>query len=245
MASICKNCGHPIGNKYCPQCGQKTSTSRFTVKLLVDQFIHGFFHLDHGILFTIKELAIRPGQMLKNYLAGHRVSYFNPFTFVLILGGINSFFLPRLHWHSFFIDIGLFTNRQVNQQIWDSSLKYFSARILLSVPVYSLITKCFYYKKGYNYPEHFIANTYLRGEGCIFTLLLAPLQLATNGGPLLTATKLTALFIAILYVGWAYAVLFNNRNSWPAMIKGFICGFTAVATELVLLNLIVTEAAKL
>ena len=180
--------------------------------------------------------------MLKNYLAGHRVSYFNPFTFVLILGGINGFLLPKLHWHSFFVGLGLFTNRQLNQAIWDSSLKYFSARLLLSVPVYSLITKLFYFKRPYNFSEHFIANTYLRGEACLLILLIAPVQFATQGGLFIRITKLAAIAIGALYVGWAYAVLFNIKNSWPAMIKGFICGLTAVATELILLNLIVTEA---
>src|SRR6478609_4732257 len=104
--SNCKNCGHPVDNKFCPQCGQSASTERFTAKHLVHEFMHGFFHIDHGIIYTAKALFQNPGKMLRDYLHGKRKDYFNPFTFILLISGLLAIFLPKLLERSLFVEFG-------------------------------------------------------------------------------------------------------------------------------------------
>src|SRR5881398_3548256 len=100
--SNCKNCGHVLNDKYCPHCGQSALTERFTGKHLLHEFIHGFYHVDHGIIYTTKALFLNPGKMLKDYLHGKRKDHFNPFTFILIISALLTIFLPKL------IDTSLF-----------------------------------------------------------------------------------------------------------------------------------------
>ena len=177
MVQTCKNCSAVVDNKFCPVCGQKTATSRFTMKHLVHDFIHRVFHVDSGIFYTAKKLAQNPGKMLHDYLHGHRVEYFNPFTFILLVGGLSAFLFPITHWRSYFIDIGVLVPKSISQEIWNSSLKHFSIRLLLGIPMFALITRIFYYRKNYNFSEHLIANTFIRAEICLCFTMLSVLEL--------------------------------------------------------------------
>jgi len=76
------------------------------MKHLLHDFVHGSFILITVFLYG-KRLAQNPGKMLKEYLGGHRIRYFNPFTFILLIGGLSAFLLPKVHWHSYFIDLAL------------------------------------------------------------------------------------------------------------------------------------------
>lgn len=84
----CLNCGanFSINEKFCKVCGQKTSTHRFSVKsIFAHDFIHAIFHLDKGFFVTLKFLFTKPGTVVKEFLDGKRVKYFNYFTMIIIL----------------------------------------------------------------------------------------------------------------------------------------------------------------
>ena|SRR5450631_742653 len=135
------------------------------------EFLHGFYHFDHGLLFTARELALRPGRTIRNYLRGKRVTYFNPFTFILVLGGINALLLKKLHWQSFFIELGMLDKNAINQAIWDSSLEHFTIRLLLSIPIYSLITFFFLFQKAiYVYRTHCSQYLFKRGTKSVYDI---------------------------------------------------------------------------
>lgn len=241
IIQTCKNCESVVENKYCASCGQKTSTSRFTMKHLLHDFIHGFFHIDHGIFYTILKLAQNPGRMLRSYLQGHRVRYFNPFTFILLLGGISAFLLPKIHWRSYFIDIGVLTANSVDQEAWNSSLKHFSLRLLLGIPLYAIITKGFYFRKEFNFSEHLIANTFIRGELCVLMILVAPLELVIQTPGIVGIYKTIMVFVLLFYVAWAYAGLFDGKINIFTVSKGFIVILIATFIEMIILNLIVLK----
>ncbi len=88
----CKNCGQHLllHQKYCHQCGQKTATHRIDFHFLIHEIQHGIFHVDGGILYTLKQLFTRPGHMLRDYLNGKRQQHFKPLLLVVILGSLCS-----------------------------------------------------------------------------------------------------------------------------------------------------------
>jgi|SRR5450432_56119 len=241
METICKNCGRSVNDLFCAHCGQKASTTRFTLGHLLYEFLHGFFHIDHGILFTSKELALRPGRTIRNYLKGKRISYFNPFTFILVLGGINALLLKKLHWQSFFIELGMLNKNAINQSIWDSSMEHFTIRLLLSIPIYSIITYCFYFKKRYTFTEHIVANTYIRGELNLFMILMEPFLLISDTHFFLMTAKFILLFLLIIYTGWSYAGLFNEQYKKGGFLKGLIVAIVSTSLELITLNFIILK----
>ncbi len=84
----CLNCNTPYtkNNFHCSVCGQRTSTHRFSLKsIFAHDFIHAIFHLDKGFFSTLKNLFTQPGVVVKEFLEGKRVKYFNYFTMILVL----------------------------------------------------------------------------------------------------------------------------------------------------------------
>lgn len=90
----CLNCNTPYtkNNFHCSVCGQRTSTHRFSLKsIFAHDFIHAIFHLDKGFFSTLKNLFTQPGVVVKEFLEGKRVKYFNYFTMILILITVGHF----------------------------------------------------------------------------------------------------------------------------------------------------------
>lgn len=86
--SHCLNCNESITKKFCPNCGQKTDTHRITLKhFIFHDLLHGVWHFEKGILFTLKESIIRPGQASLDYIQGKRIKYYNVFYLSLLLIG--------------------------------------------------------------------------------------------------------------------------------------------------------------
>ncbi len=75
----CLNCGTEFEGKYCPECGQKADTSRFTMRFIFQNLLTAIFSNDGGIWFTLKNLFTRPSAMVVEILNGKRKRYFSPF----------------------------------------------------------------------------------------------------------------------------------------------------------------------
>ena len=75
----CLNCGSEFEGKYCPECGQKADTSRFTMKFISQNLLTAILSNDGGVWFTLKSLFTRPSAMVVEILNGKRKRYFSPF----------------------------------------------------------------------------------------------------------------------------------------------------------------------
>ena len=75
----CLNCGTEFEGKYCPECGQKADTSRFTMKFISQNLLTAILSNDGGVWLTLKSLFTRPSAMVVDILNGKRKRYFSPF----------------------------------------------------------------------------------------------------------------------------------------------------------------------
>ncbi|MDO6809516.1 DUF3667 domain-containing protein [Zobellia galactanivorans] len=83
----CLNCGHPLdlSDRYCPNCSQANSTKKISLKDYVDEFFGTLIAYDARLFRTLSTLLIRPGKITRNYIDGKRISFTNPFRFLLSL----------------------------------------------------------------------------------------------------------------------------------------------------------------
>src|SRR3954462_15659119 len=86
--TTCLNCDNDFEANFCNLCGQKAATHRFTMHEWLHEIPHGILHVDSGFFLTIKNLFLRNGNAIREYLEGKRKSLFSPFLYVLILCGI-------------------------------------------------------------------------------------------------------------------------------------------------------------
>lgn len=86
---VCLNCNEAVERNYCSNCGQKTDTHPITFRhFIFHDLLHGVWHLEKGIIFTIREAFKRPGQTALDYINGKRVRYYNVFYLCLIITAI-------------------------------------------------------------------------------------------------------------------------------------------------------------
>lgn len=171
---ICKNCEKECDGNFCPECGQKTSVGRLTVKSMVQNVILGIFNCDRGILFTVKSLYTRPGCMIGEYLEGKRARYFAPFQMLFVLAAIylifyNLFGLEKIEEYVFEKNkIGKF---YVSMEQWMT--KYIAFLWLSMVPLFSVMFRFVYgkrFRRRYNWAETFFINAYLQTQQIVLAI---------------------------------------------------------------------------
>ncbi len=83
----CLNCEHPLdlSDKYCPNCSQTNSIKKLSLLDFFDEFLASIISYDSKLLKTLAVLLSKPGKITRDFIDGKRVSYTNPFRFLLSL----------------------------------------------------------------------------------------------------------------------------------------------------------------
>jgi len=81
----CHTCGLEFQGNYCPCCGQSARIGRYSFKnallLLLDVWGVG----NRSMFRSIRDLMLRPGYMIRDYLSGMQMAYFPPFQMFFLL----------------------------------------------------------------------------------------------------------------------------------------------------------------
>lgn len=242
----CLNCDNEITatQKFCSQCGQTTHVHRFTLTHFFHEVFHAFTHADKGIFFLIKELFLRPGIVAKEYIAGKRKKYFNPFTFFLILAALfvfsNGLISSSSENHEKTIpeQITRISNpaqkekalAQYNRAIKtrDFSAKHGNVIAMIAVPFFAFFFWVIFYRRNYNYSEHLVANLMFVGfSNLAFTLIVFPLQATFKNTPWEGLMPTIGLILQIIYFAYAYKG-FMQLKGFGASLKIFLLSFVGI-----------------
>ena len=85
----CLNCHDHYTGNFCPRCGQAATTDRFSMKVAAENFADAYGMGERGMFRTIRDLILRPGYLILDYLRGMRSSYFAPFKLFFLLTAIS------------------------------------------------------------------------------------------------------------------------------------------------------------
>lgn len=84
----CPTCGtHYVGN-FCPRCGQSAKNRRYSLKGNTMLFLEDWGFGNRSFLRTVRDLILRPGYMIRDYLHGMFMAYFPPFKMLLLLAAL-------------------------------------------------------------------------------------------------------------------------------------------------------------
>ena len=87
----CLNCHEHYTGRFCPRCGQAATTERFSMKVAAENFAEAYGMGERGMFRTMRDLILRPGYLILDYLRGMRVSYFAPFKMFFLLFALSTF----------------------------------------------------------------------------------------------------------------------------------------------------------
>lgn len=88
--NTCASCGTEFQGNYCPRCGQSVSVRRFSLRKTILLFLDEWGLGNRNLLFRcLRDLMLRPGYMIRDYLSGMQSAYFSPFKLFFLLTAIS------------------------------------------------------------------------------------------------------------------------------------------------------------
>jgi hypothetical protein len=212
MSQDCLNCAYPLTHNYCPVCGQKSTTHRYSIKhFLAHDFVHGVWHLDKGILFTIKVLFTRPGHGVREFIQGKRVNYFSFVTLILLILTISGLVAPYAHGKMAEV------MPQQTKAMMNEMETFMSAHpklvLIITIPIYSFFSFIWFRKSKLNYSEHLVLNSNRIIAELIVGLLITAISIFFTDKKVLTVLYMVipSLF-GLLYSIWFYYHFFSAYN---------------------------------
>ena len=82
---VCTTCGTQYEGNYCPRCEQSSKIGRYSFKNAFLLFLDVWGLGNRGMFRTIRDLILRPGYMIRDYLQGMQMAYFPPFKLFFLL----------------------------------------------------------------------------------------------------------------------------------------------------------------
>ena len=146
---------------------------RLTYQSLVQQFLGVFWNVERGLIPTVRDLSLRPGQMLRGYLSGdERGRYMSAIGYLVLMASIYTtlfvLFPPERLFDSMQRDLsdnGAVLDPEQFVAWYRSVLsRYYQVFIYLPVPFMALATRWVFTSLGYNYPEHLVINGFAAGH---------------------------------------------------------------------------------
>jgi len=192
---ICKNCGTKFSGNFCNHCGQKADIKRLNLHRFLHNTFHAFTHMDAGYLHTIKELAIRPGHTIREYLQGKRGGHSDPMLMLLIIGGICSILYNHYHLRT----LASYDISELKGEMEVFSLKFFVFAFLGYSLLFALIDYLLLRFKEYNYFELLVMNIFACIEVLFFLILLVPVLLLLDTSTINNFLRFISFILILTY----------------------------------------------
>lgn len=235
MSKHCLNCNSSLAGPYCHKCGQKASTHRITfTHFIKHDLLHGVFHLDKGILYTLKCLIFNPGYTVRSFLNGKRVLHYNIFALFVIVIALKTLVDYQISDGHIFNSIDKQnTDKKINEAL-DHYYKFF---YLLSIPLLSVFSFIFSRRLKYNYTEHIVFNCFLLTGGFFYALLISLFCYLTGiGDSVLLSALLITVYILLGYYQATAGVYSFLGFLWRilAILATFLIALTLVLFLIIL-----------
>ena len=81
----CGTCGEEFQGNYCPRCGQSSKIGRYSFKAALLLFLDVWGMGNRGMFRTLRDLILRPGYLIRDYISGMQMAYFPPFKLLFLL----------------------------------------------------------------------------------------------------------------------------------------------------------------
>ena len=85
----CACCGTEFVGNFCPRCGQSASVNRFSLRQAIDLFLDVWDVNNRSVFRTMRDMLLRPGYMIRDYLNGMQAGYFSPFKMFFLLATLS------------------------------------------------------------------------------------------------------------------------------------------------------------
>jgi len=224
----CKNCDSSFEGKFCSNCGQSSKIDKINLSNFLADLSSSVFQINNGLLFSIKELFVRPGESIRDYLKGKRKNHFKPIAFAFTLSTI--YFLVSQVFESQTlindaIDGWFYSeeNKEGLDALQLSKINWLKERYafvtLLLLPIYALSTFLAFLGTKYNYLEHFILNAFIIGQQAIFYAISITLGYFLGFEDIWVSL---CFFTSISYAFFVFWHFFKNQKRFTVLLRSVL-----------------------
>lgn len=228
---ICRKCQSPAPDAFCPKCGHPADPPRISGSFLLAE-LKSILNFDKGILFTIKELILRPGENVRAFIREDRNRLVKPLVFIIVCSLLYTVFQQWLRFEDGYVNYSLEDGSAVSAIFSWITDNYGYSNIIMSLFIAGWI-RLFFRKYGYNIFEIIILLCYMMGMGMLFFALVGVLETLIGWGQLDKG-----FLVAILYLSWGIGQFFEKRlmNYLKAFLS-YMTGMTTFALAAVALGI--------
>jgi len=232
--TICKNCSSEVALNYCPKCGQQPNLKRIDGHYISHEIEH-LLHFERGILYTVRELLLRPGATVRRFISDDRSRLVKPVIFLIITSLIYT-----LVSHFFHIEDGYMKFEGEKKSSTGAIFEWIQAHygyanIIMGIFI-AFWAMIFFKKYNYNFFEILIVLCFAMGMAmlifafCGIIYGIAHIDIMQIGG-----------CIGIIYCAWAIGQFFDKRkfSSYAKALGAYILGmvmfsFLAIAAGMLI-----------
>lgn len=231
--TVCKNCGHQYEGKYCSHCGQSANTHRIDAKFLWEDVQHGLLHYDKGILYTLKQLYLKPGYVIKDYIAGKRVHHFRPISLCIVLATIYALIFHLLN-------ISLIDQSDNDAtNLFEHVLEHYYWFVFGTIPFFVISTMISFRDNNYNFWEYFILESFKTSQRLLVHILFLPVIYYFNNLHVARIILYILMFLDVALIIWTNHQYFCKLKSadviWRSVLSYLIYTiFTSVLLAILL-----------
>ena len=234
----CKNCNQGINGKFCSHCGYPAELKRIDSHYLSHEIQH-LLHFEKGFFFTVKELMLRPGKAVREFISVDRNRYVKPIVFLIFTAVIFT-----LITHYFHIEYSYFNINKIEglkDKVSTGALgewlnKNIGYTNLIMGVFIAFWIKILFKKHGYNLYEITVLLCFVLGEATlILSIAIILINLTQN---LVVGILLISVFF--LYIIWAIGQFFGEKkfiNYFKALLT-FVLGNLSYLGILIIIGLL-------
>lgn len=248
----CKNCDNIIDGNYCSKCGQNSKVDKITLSNFITEISDSIFQINSGLIFTIKELTIRPGHSIRKYIKGERKNYFKPIAYALALSTVY-FLISKLSTENTYLVNLLdgfndgYTDSGARNQELTSNLSLvtewfknnFAYAALILIPIYSFATYLAFLRSGFNYLEHIVLNSYIVGQQAIIYSVLILIDQIFDAHLI----RLISFLLIILYAFWVFWQFFSEEKRIYIILRTILTYILKLIIILILIPILLVVAS--
>lgn len=231
----CTNCHAPNIETFCPNCGQPAQLKRIDSHYVAHEIQH-LFHIEKGVFFTAKELLLRPGVRIREYLSENRNRLIKPVPFLVLTSLITTFVFYLTHFGE-----GMATKPHAAEPTTLDSINHwvithYGYANLIMGGLTAFWLRLFFFRHKYNLFEISVLLCFVMGEGMLLFALMASLCTFIKG----QAFFLGFMLLIWLYISWAIGQFYGEKK-WLNYLKSFLAytlGFVTFQYGCVLVALV-------
>ena len=214
MGELCKHCKAEVTQKYCGNCGTAIELKRINGQYILKE-ISSVLNFDKGILYTIRELLLRPGKNIQTFIHQDRGRLVKPIIFIIITSLIYTLAQQFFQFEDGYVNAGGFEESASTRIFGWIQSNYGYANILMAIFIAAWI-KVFFRNYVYNFFEILILLCFVMGIGMLIYTVFGIIE---------STTKMKVLhiggLIGLIYTSWAIGQFFG-RNKKTNYLKGFL-----------------------